>query len=109
MTFRRTVPASGRRRREMSPIMTTDLSPGGEAVSPGPSGSLGRRAAATTPSSLSAFIVRVSAWGQLWLALLSVVAFAAGVVPLEFQRRIVNDAVVGGSAASIIWLAVAYA
>jgi ABC-type bacteriocin/lantibiotic exporter with double-glycine peptidase domain len=109
MAFRRTVPASGRRRREMSPIMTTDLPPGVEAVSPGPSGSVRDGSAVTTPSCLSAFIIRVSAWGQLWLALLSVVAFAAGVAPLEFQRRIVNDAVVGGSAASIIWLAVAYA
>ncbi|CAH1659957.1 ABC transporter transmembrane protein [Chelatococcus asaccharovorans] len=60
------------------------------------------------PSGLLPFIWRVSAFHQLWLALLSTAVFAAGIVPLELQRRIVNDAFAGGTIGQIIGLAVAY-
>jgi hypothetical protein len=63
---------------------------------------------AVTPSRLFGFIWRVSAHDQLWLAVLSVLVFAAGVLPLELQRRIVNSAFVGGSVKTIVGLAGAY-
>src|SRR4051812_45942172 len=67
------------------------------------------RSRAATPSGLSGFIWRVSARDQLWLAILSVLVFAAGFLPLELQRRIVNRAFVGGSVRTVVGLAGAYA
>ena len=63
---------------------------------------------AATPSHLLGFIWRVSATDQLWLAVLSLFVFAAGIVPLELQRRIVNNAIVGGSIEAIVGLAGTY-
>ena len=67
------------------------------------------RSPARTPPSLFRFIWRVSARDQLALALLSVLVFTAGIAPLELQRRIVNDAFVGGAPGPIIRLAAVYA
>ncbi|WP_262265775.1 ABC transporter transmembrane domain-containing protein [Microvirga yunnanensis] len=67
------------------------------------------RSTARTPPNLSRFIWCVSARDQLALALLSVLVFTAGVAPLELQRRIVNDAFVGGASGPIIRLALVYA
>jgi ABC-type bacteriocin/lantibiotic exporter with double-glycine peptidase domain len=49
----------------------------------------------TLPKSLLQFILRVSAADQIWLALLSAIVFLVGTGPLEVQRRIINDALVG--------------
>ena len=64
---------------------------------------------AAIPATLWRLIWRVSARHQLWLAVLSIAVFAAGIAPLEFQRRIVNDAFAGGRAPEIIAWAGAYA
>jgi len=67
------------------------------------------RRAAGTPPTLLAFVWRVSAPHQLGLVLVSVLVFAVGVVPLQIQRRGVNEAFVGGSLDAILGLALAYA
>ena len=46
---------------------------------------------------------------QLGLAELSAAVFGLRAVPLELQRRIVNDAIKSGATRTILWLAVAYA
>ena len=66
------------------------------------------RAEAGTPSTLAGLIWRVSALHQLGLALLSILVFGAGVVPLELQRRVVNEAATRGSAETILTLVVFY-
>ena len=43
------------------------------------------------------------------IAALSAAVFALSSVPLELQRRIVNDAIKNGATKVILWLAVAYA
>jgi ABC-type multidrug transport system fused ATPase/permease subunit len=52
---------------------------------------------------------RVSGWHQLALATLTAAVFALSAVPLEIQRRIVNDAFKGGSFRAVAALAAAYA
>jgi ABC-type multidrug transport system fused ATPase/permease subunit len=64
--------------------------------------------AVTLPPTLASYIGRYSGRHQLALAALSVVVFAFTAVPLELQRRIVNDAVYAGAYAPILWLAIAY-
>lgn len=61
------------------------------------------------PRTIFAYAWRVSGRHQLALAALSVLVFLLSAVPLEFQRRIVNDAVYDGAVASIVWLALGYA
>lgn len=65
--------------------------------------------AAATPPSLSRFIWSSSGHDQFWLALLSIVVFVAGIIPLELQRRIVDKAFAGGNIAAILHLAGIYA
>ena len=60
------------------------------------------------PPTLASYIARYSGRHQVALAALSVVVFALTAVPLELQRRIVNDAVYAGAYAPILWLAAAY-
>ena len=45
------------------------------------------------PGSFAAFLWRMSAGDQVWLALLSVVVALLGTVPIEIQRRMVNAAI----------------
>lgn len=45
------------------------------------------------PRSMFGFMWRVSAWDQIWLALLAISVSLLGLAPIEFQRRIVNEAV----------------
>lgn len=45
------------------------------------------------PRRMITFIWRVSAWDQVWLALLAIAVSLLGLAPIEFQRRIVNEAV----------------
>ncbi len=61
------------------------------------------------PPTLFGYIWQVSRRLQVGLCLLSVTVFALSAVPLELQRRIVNDAIVKGALDTIIWLAIAYA
>jgi ABC-type multidrug transport system fused ATPase/permease subunit len=43
------------------------------------------------------------------LAVLSVAVFTLSTLPLELQRRIINDAIKNGATSTILWLAAAYA
>ena len=61
------------------------------------------------PRTLFGYIWHSSARHQIVLCLLSVVVFLLSAVPLELQRRIVNDAIGRGATAAILWLALAYA
>lgn len=55
------------------------------------------------------YVVRSSGRHQILLALLSAGVFVLSSVPLELQRRVVNDAIRNGAGETIFWLAVAYA
>ena len=55
------------------------------------------------------YVVRTSGRHQVALAALSAAVFGLSSVPLELQRRIVNDAIKSGTTGIILWLAVAYA
>jgi ABC-type multidrug transport system fused ATPase/permease subunit len=61
------------------------------------------------PKSMMGYVLRTSGKHQLGLAALAVGVFALTSVPLEIQRRIVNDAIKNGATMTIFWLAVAYA
>lgn len=63
----------------------------------------------TLPSTIFGYILRFSGRHQIALAALSVVVFLLNTIPLEIQRRIVNDAVHAGALTSIVWLALGYA
>lgn len=55
------------------------------------------------------YVFRYSGKHQVGLAILSVAVFALSTVPLELQRRIINDAIRSGATRTILWLAAAYA
>lgn len=61
------------------------------------------------PNTLFGYIWKVSSRHQVGLCLLSVTVFLLSAVPLELQRRIVNDAIGKGALDAILWLALAYA
>lgn len=60
------------------------------------------------PRTLMGYVVRCSGRHQIGLAVLAACVFGLSSVPLEFQRRIVNDAIKNGAAKTIVWLAIAY-
>lgn len=60
------------------------------------------------PRSLRSFIWESSGWHQFGLCTLSVALFLVGTVPLEVQRRLVNDLVKGGSYRPVLILALFY-
>jgi len=60
------------------------------------------------PPTLFGYIWRASGRHQLVLCLMSVAVFLLSTVPLELQRRIVNDAIANGSSSAILGLALAY-
>jgi ABC-type multidrug transport system fused ATPase/permease subunit len=60
------------------------------------------------PGSLFRYIWTQGGLHQGGLAALSVAVFLLSAVPLEIQRRVVNDALLKGTFRSILWLAVAY-
>jgi ABC-type multidrug transport system fused ATPase/permease subunit len=61
------------------------------------------------PRNLRGFIWQSSGWHQAGLCLLSVALFLLSTAPLELQRRIVNDIVVGGNFHPILLLCLFYA
>src|SRR5689334_15622076 len=61
------------------------------------------------PRSLFGYIWQVSRRHQVGLCLLSITVFLLSAVPLELQRRIVNDAIGMHALDTIVWLAFAYA
>ncbi|WIM14453.1 ABC transporter ATP-binding protein [Enhydrobacter sp.] len=60
------------------------------------------------PQTLMGYVVRCSGRHQVGLAVLAAGVFGLSSVPLELQRRIVNDAIKSGSGRTILWLALAY-
>jgi ABC-type multidrug transport system fused ATPase/permease subunit len=60
------------------------------------------------PRTIIGYVIRNSGLHQLGLAALSAVVFGLSAVPLELQRRIVNDAIKNGATRTILWLAIAY-
>jgi len=64
---------------------------------------------APLPSTIMGYVLRTSGKHQLGLAALAMGVFGLTSVPLEIQRRIVNDAIKNGATGTIVWLAVAYA
>ena len=60
------------------------------------------------PRTLYGFVFRASGWHQLATAILSIVLFTAGTIPLEVQRRIVNAATENGSYRTIAFLVLIY-
>lgn len=63
---------------------------------------------ASMPRTLFGYIWQRTARQQVALALLSVVVFLLSAVPLELQRRIVNDAIAHGATSAVLGLALAY-
>jgi ABC-type multidrug transport system fused ATPase/permease subunit len=61
------------------------------------------------PRTIIGYVIRNSGIHQLGLAALSAAVFGLSAVPLELQRRIVNDAIKNGATRTILWLAIAYA
>jgi ABC-type multidrug transport system fused ATPase/permease subunit len=61
------------------------------------------------PRTIMGYVVRSSGRHQIALAALSAAVFGLSSVPLELQRRIVNDAIKNGATKVILWLAVGYA
>jgi hypothetical protein len=61
------------------------------------------------PQTIMGFVLRCSGRHQIALALLAAGVFGLSSVPLELQRRIVNDAIRNGSIETILWLGAAYA
>jgi ABC-type multidrug transport system fused ATPase/permease subunit len=61
------------------------------------------------PRTIMGYVVRSSGRHQIALALLSAAVFGLSAVPLELQRRIVNDAIKTGAIRTILWLAIVYA
>ena len=62
----------------------------------------------TLPPTIYGYVRQVSARHQIPLVLLSITVFLLSVVPLEIQRRIINDAIQNRSVSAVVWLAVAY-
>jgi len=54
------------------------------------------------------YVVRCSGKHQIGLAALAAGVFGLSSVPLEIQRRVVDDAIKNGATRTIVWLAVAY-
>ena len=61
------------------------------------------------PQTIFGYVWQVSRRHQVGLCLLSATVFLLSAVPLELQRRIVNDAIGKGALDTILWLAIAYA
>ena len=61
------------------------------------------------PATIMGYVVRFTGVHQVGLALLSVAVFLLSAVPLELQRRIVNDVIGKGTFQALFWLAATYA
>jgi ABC-type multidrug transport system fused ATPase/permease subunit len=71
--------------------------------------SAGIRAAAEMPGNIYLYVLATSGWHQLALVVLTVLVFLLEVVPLELQRRVVNDLVKHRDFRLIIMLCAVYA
>lgn len=55
-----------------------------------------------------AYVVRMTGIHQLWACLLAVLVALVNLIPIELQRRIVDDAIVAENLGLLLWLAAAY-
>ena len=79
-------------------------------LGPRPAGSQADAAGATEmPGNIYRYVLATSAWHQLALVLLTVAVFLLEIVPLELQRRVVNDLVKHRDFSLIIVLCAIYA
>ncbi len=77
---------------------------------PGPArGPAGASVAAEMPGNIYRFVLQASGWHQLSLVVLTIAVFLLEIVPLELQRRVVNDLVKHRSFSLIIGLCAVYA
>ncbi len=60
------------------------------------------------PHTIMGYVIRFTGVHQVGLALLSVAVFLLSAVPLELQRRIINDVIGKGTFRTLFWLAAAY-
>ena len=67
-----------------------------------------KKSRSALPSTAFKYILHVSGRHQIGLVVLSIIVFLLSTVPLEIQRRLVNDAFVRGQVQTIVWLALAY-
>jgi ABC-type bacteriocin/lantibiotic exporter with double-glycine peptidase domain len=61
------------------------------------------------PQSMMGFVLQATGRHQAALAVLSIGVFLLSAVPLELQRRIINDLTESGAFSSVLWLALGYA
>jgi ABC-type bacteriocin/lantibiotic exporter with double-glycine peptidase domain len=61
------------------------------------------------PNTIMGYVIRFTGVHQIGLALLSISVFLLSAVPLELQRRIINDAIGKGTFQTLLWLAGTYA
>lgn len=61
------------------------------------------------PPSLFGFILKTSARHQVFLSILTAIVFLLELVPLEIQRRVINDLAENRNWELVVWLAAAYA
>src|SRR5262249_25057270 len=101
---------AGRTRRDRRPYCTVPAHVTGSALDLWPSRPARRIGAATTELSdgLFRYILAMSLRHQIPLVLLTVAVFLLEVVPLELQRRVVNDAVKDRSYRTIVMLCATY-
>ncbi len=62
----------------------------------------------TIPGKLWAYIKRTTLRDQVWLSVLTILVFLLTLVPLELQRRVINDAIGRRNLSSILLLCLAY-
>ncbi len=61
------------------------------------------------PRTIMGYVLAETARHQIGLAALAITVFLLSAVPLEFQRRIVNDLTEKGEFSNVLWLALGYA
>ena len=66
-------------------------------------------AAGALPASLFRFVWKLSASDQIWIAVLSIATAVLDTLPIELQRRIVNDITNGHDYSPVLYLAIGYA
>ena len=64
---------------------------------------------AMLPRSIMGFVLWATGWHQAGLAFLSASVFLLSAVPLEIQRRIINDLTERGTLRNVLWLSFGYA
>lgn len=68
----------------------------------------GERPAGALPRTIYGYVWRVSGRHQIALCVLSAVVFLMSTLPLELQRRIVNDVIAGNDVGTLVTLVAAY-